>query len=271
VIIWDVSPTIISWKFIDLRYYSFAFIIGFMFSYRYFLQAFKNEGISQYEDLTSQLFYYIMIATLLGARLGHILFYEPQVIWQNPLEILQVWKGGLASHGGYIAVIISVYLFSKRHSRFSFLWLMDRVAPCSVFTGSLIRLGNLMNSEIVGKPTQSDWGFVFKRLNEDFPRHPTQIYEFLGYFLISTSAFYLLKKHHKTWGQGRIFGYMLAIAFSFRFFIEFFKENQSQFENQMFWNMGQMLSLPFVVIGLFLFFREQQIAQPTPKNKKKSK
>ncbi|MCB0392483.1 MAG: prolipoprotein diacylglyceryl transferase [Bdellovibrionales bacterium] len=283
MITWDVDPIFFSWKFINLRYYSFAFIIGFAFSYKYFLNTFKKEGRTNYEDLTSSLFTHIILATIIGSRLGHILFYEPSILWTDPIEVFQVWKGGLASHGGYLAVIISSYLFLKKAPGFSYMWLMDRVAPCSVFTGGLIRIGNLMNSEIVGKPTDGTWGFIFTRLNDNIPRHPTQIYEAIGYFTISITAFLLIKKFYKKWVDGRVFGFMLVFAFSFRLFVEFFKENQVSFEQSMTLNMGQLLSVPFILIGFYFmlglhannlklkFLTEPVVKFEERKSKKKNK
>ena len=252
MITWDVDPIFFSWKFINLRYYSFACIIGFAVSYKYFMGAFKKEGRDNYEDLTSSLFTHLILATIIGSRLGHVLFYEPSMIWESPIEVFQVWKGGLASHGGYLAVIIGSFIYLKKAPGFSFMWLMDRVAPCSVFTGGLIRLGNLMNSEIVGKPTDGTWGFIFTRLKDNVPRHPTQLYEAIGYFAISLTAFYLIKKFNKKWVDGRIFGFMLLFSFAFRLFVEFFKENQVGFEQGMALNMGQVLSIPFILVGLYL-------------------
>ena len=254
MVTWDVGPIFFSWKFINLRYYSFAFIIGFAFSYKYFMGAFKKEGRENYEDLTSSLFTHLILSTIVGSRLGHVLFYEPSMLWTNPVEVLQVWKGGLASHGGYLAIIIGTFIYLRNAPGFSFMWLMDRVAPCSVFTGGLIRLGNLMNSEILGKPTDGTWGFIFTRLKDDIPRHPTQLYESIGYFAIAFTAFYLIKKFSKKWVDGRIFGFMLAVSFAFRLFVEFFKENQVGFEQGMTLNMGQVLSTPFILVGLYLLF-----------------
>lgn len=252
MITWNVDPEIFRLGSIAVRWYGLMFVIGFLIGERYASKVLREDkGKTQYD--ASRLVNYMLLGTFLGARLGHCLFYDPLYYLSNPLEILMVWKGGLASHGGYAGIILGAYFYSRKYKDLPFLWLMDMIAGPALLTGGLIRLGNLMNSEIIGKPSDLPWSFIFKRV-DDVARHPTQIYESIGYFTISAILFYLFKKYNKTWLRGRILGVAMVISFSFRFFIEFFKENQVAFEQGMSFNMGQWLSIPFVIIGLLLFF-----------------
>lgn len=250
--IWDVDPEIFRIGPLAVRWYSLAFVIGFFLSEKYVAKVlWKNNHIP--EEQVSALLFYMLAGTFIGARLGHVIFYQPEYYLSNPLEIIQVWKGGLASHGGYAGVLIAVVLYIKKYKNISFLGMMDVVAAPCLFVGSLIRIGNLMNSEIIGHQTDVPWAFVFKRIDL-IPRHPSQIYESIGYFSISVILYFLYHKFHNTWKEGRVFGFAMWISFIFRMFIETFKENQVMFENNMTLNMGQILSIPFIIIGLIMAF-----------------
>jgi prolipoprotein diacylglyceryl transferase len=203
--------------------------------------------------LLDQLATYMIIATVVGARLGHVLFYEPESYLKHPLDILKIWEGGLASHGAGVAIMIALYFFSQRNHK-PYLWAFDRVVIVVALAAFFIRTGNLMNSEIFGKPTNLPWAFIFSRVS-DIPRHPTQIYEGLCYL---ASFFFLLNYYYKKDGKprsGSIFGMFLILIFGVRIFIEFLKEPQVGFENNLTFNMGQMLSVPFVILGIYLFVR----------------
>lgn len=250
--IWNVDPEIFRIGPLAVRWYSLAFVIGFFLSEKYIIKIlWKNNKIP--EEQASALLFYALAGTFIGARLGHVLFYQPGYYFSHPLEIIQVWKGGLASHGGYAGVLIAIYFYIKKYKNITFLGMMDAIAAPCLFVGSLIRIGNLMNSEIIGHQTNVPWAFIFKRIDL-IPRHPTQIYESMGYFSISVIIYFLYKNYNQSWKKGRILGFSMWLSFLFRMFIETFKENQVFFENNMLLNMGQILSIPFIIIGLILAF-----------------
>lgn len=252
MITWDVDPEIFRIGPLAVRYYSLAFVIGFFAGDKYvFSITQKKYGWSEKE--MSACLFYLLAGTFIGARLGHVLFYQPDYYLSNPLEIPMVWKGGLASHGGYAGVLIAIALYIKKFKNITYLALMDILAAPCLFTGGLIRLGNLMNSEIVGHHTDVPWAFIFKRVDL-IPRHPSQIYESMGYLTISLILYILFRKFGDTWKKGRILGFAMWLSFAFRMFVETFKENQVRFENDMFMNMGQALSIPFIIIGLVIAF-----------------
>ncbi len=248
---WNADPEIFTIFGRGIRWYGLLFAISFVSSYYILLDIFKKENLSQ--DLLDKLTMYVFLGTLLGARLGHCLFYEPSFYLSHPLEILYIWKGGLASHGAAIGITLSLYLFARNQKR-KFLWVFDRVTLVVPLAGMFVRLGNLLNSEIVGKPTDLPWGFVFNRLGEDFARHPSQLYEAIGYLIIFAILYLLYKKKNAFDNFGRISGWFLTLLFGFRFFIEFTKDVQVDFEKNMSLDMGQLLSIPFVIIGIFLIW-----------------
>lgn len=249
---WNVAPEIFSLGPVHLRWYGVLFLTGFLIGYKIV------EKMCIWEDKPTdkldQLLIYLIAGTAIGARLGHCFFYEPEYYLNHPLEIFAIWKGGLASHGGGIGVMISLFLFSRRNPEFPLWWLLDRIAFPTALAGAFIRLGNVMNSEILGKPTDGSWGMIFDRV-DSVPRHPTQIYESLSYFLIFIIGYRIYLKYKAKLPQGLIFGFTLAAIFVARFFLEFFKENQVAFESDMFINMGQILSLPYIAVGVFLVIR----------------
>jgi prolipoprotein diacylglyceryl transferase len=209
-----------------------------------------------------------IVGTIIGARLVHGLFYEPDYYLSNPLSILKVWEGGLASHGALIGIVTGLYVFARKNKKTSFWWCVDFVAIVGPVAGGFIRLGNLMNSEIYGKPTNSDWGVVFLRLNETpVARHPAQVYEAIVYFGLAALTWIYYRKRNDLGSKGA-FGLLLAVAFGLRFLVEFFKENQEAFDLGLPVNMGQLLSLPFFVLGVILFVKA--MSKPTPKMKKAS-
>ena len=185
-------------------------------------------------------------------------FCQPEYYLSNPLEILKIWHGGLASHGAAVGILISLYYFSKKNKR-PYLWILDRIAIVVALAGFFIRMGNLMNSEIYGIETNLPWGFVFIRDGQIVPKHPTQIYEALSYLLIFVLLYFIYKKKGEGVKQGLLFSLFMILLFSVRFFIEFIKEDQVRFEQGMYLNMGQWLSIPFVLMGLFLLFRSLKL------------
>ncbi|HEY6625759.1 MAG TPA: prolipoprotein diacylglyceryl transferase, partial [Ignavibacteriaceae bacterium] len=207
----------------------------------------KREGRPR-TDL-EQLSVYMIFGTVIGARLGHCLFYNPEYYLSNPIEIFKVWEGGLASHGAAIGILTALYLFSKKKKNYPMLWTLDRVVIVVALAGTFIRLGNLFNSEIIGRQTDVSWAFIFTAV-DDIPRHPAQLYESIAYFIIFLILLFIYYKgFHKNKSE-LLFGIFLVLVFAFRFFVEFVKENQSGFEETMVLNMGQILSIPFVVAGI---------------------
>lgn len=252
---WDMDRDILHiFGPFSLRWYSLLFIAGILIGNFIFLSFVRREGKSV--KLCESLLYYIVIGTVVGARLGHCLFYDPIGYLSDPLSILKVWEGGLASHGGYAGVLISIFLFSRKHPEMSFFWIADRITIVSILAGAFIRIGNLFNSEIVGRVTDVPWAVIFTKVDA-FPRHPTQVYEALGYLAIS-GILYLVYRFTRIGDYpGRLLGLACVIAFSFRAFIEAFKENQVPFEGNLPFNMGQLLSVPFILLGLLLLLGVQ--------------
>jgi prolipoprotein diacylglyceryl transferase len=245
---WSVDPEIFRIGSFAIRWYGLLFAMSFIAGYYIMSRIFKNEGIPI--KILDQLATYMLISTIVGARLGHCLFYEPEYYLSNPINILKVWEGGLASHGAAIGILLGLYLFSRKNKK-SYLWTVDRIIITIALAGFFIRTGNLFNSEIYGHPTNVPWAFIFTQ-DDDIPRHPTQLYEGLSYLVIFIYLFmYYWKKKGKI-KDGYLFSMFLILVFSARFIIEFFKEPQVGFENNMVLNMGQLLSIPFVLLGIGL-------------------
>jgi len=265
---WNVSPEIFHIGSLSVRWYGLLFAASFYFGYLLFTKFFKLEKVPI--EVLDRLTIYMAVGTIVGARIGHCFFYEPSYYLSNPLEIFAIWHGGLASHGAAVGILIALYYFSKKEKR-TYLWTMDRIVIAVALSGFFIRLGNLMNSEIYGVTTDLPWGFIFVREKETLPKHPTQIYESLTYLII---FFFLLRSYFKANGkpkEGMLFSLFLILVFTARFFIEFVKNEQVDFEKGMALNMGQILSIPFVLAGIYLLWRS--LTKPvtpatanTPKN-----
>jgi len=258
-ITWNPDPEIFRIGSIAVRWYGVLFALGFVFGYIILQRMFRREGvpIKVLDSLTT----YMIIGTLIGARLGHCLFYEPEYYLSHPLKIFAIWEGGLASHGAAIGIICTLIIFSIVKKR-PFLWVIDRIVIIVALAGFLIRMGNLMNSEIFGHVTEFPWGFMFVNASDPLEataaRHPTQIYEGLSYLLI---FFYLIWYYYRQEGKpepGFLFGMFLILIFGIRFLIEFVKEPQVGFEDAMALNMGQLLSIPFVIAGILLVVRAKK-------------
>jgi len=247
IIPWDVNPEIFRIGSFAVRWYGLLFASSFLFGYIIMNKIFRNENLG--EAVLDRLTIYMAIGVVVGARLGHCLFYEPSYYMKHPLEILAIWHGGLASHGAAIGILLAIWLFVRKEKK-DYFWMMDRIAIVVALSGFFIRMGNLMNSEIYGVETTLPWGFVFLRNHEVAPKHPTQIYEGLVYLLI----FFLLYRIY--WAkkgahiQGLLISLLCILIFTARFFIEFVKENQVAFEAHMKLNMGQLLSIPFILMGI---------------------
>jgi phosphatidylglycerol---prolipoprotein diacylglyceryl transferase len=249
-IVWDVDPDIFVIPYLDhpVRWYGLSWALGFLLSQQVMYFIYKNDGRPREEVDTLTI--YMLIAAMGGARLGHVLFYEPIEFFSQPWRIFAVWEGGLASHGGAIGILIALYFFARK-TRVKYLWIVDRLVIVSALTGCLIRLGNLMNSEMIGVPTTLPWGFIFTRV-DNVPRHPAQLYEAIYCLLLFVFLFWLYYKKSKTLNNGILTGLFLIILFGLRFVDEFFKINQEEFEDGLLLNMGQILSVPFVIIGIVI-------------------
>ncbi|MGM0580157.1 MAG: prolipoprotein diacylglyceryl transferase [Bacteroidota bacterium] len=344
-IVWSPKPYIVDLGFTELRWYGLLFALGFIISQQVMFHIFKKEG--KKEKQVEVLTLYMVLATIIGARLGHVLFYEPARYLSNPLDILKIWEGGLASHGGAAGILIALYLFARKYNDISYLWILDRIVIVVAITGALIRTGNFMNSEIIGEPTDKAYGVVFGRevelrlnylataiedvelekikssnliegssqseydhpvkltisyndknkledvkkftenqlLNklqdsnisqhvkfskdtefeynqkggviyasaygDGVPRHAAQLYEGISCLFIFLLLFYLWNKNRSGLADGRLFGIFLIACFGLRFLYEFIKENQVAFEDGLALNMGQWLSIPLVLAGVY--------------------
>jgi phosphatidylglycerol---prolipoprotein diacylglyceryl transferase len=249
---WNVSPEIFSLGPIHVRWYGLMFALGFLFGYSHVEKMFKRENVDM--KWLESLFIYLIVATVVGARLGHVIFYGWDYYSQHPIEILYIWQGGLASHGGVIGIIIAMIIYSKKISKRNLLWILDRVVVPSVLVGAMIRFGNLMNSEIYGVETSLPWGFIFERNQETVAKHPTQIYESLSYLFTFGVLWYMYWKSKAKDYQGLLTGVFFIFVFGTRFMIEFIKEVQEPWEKGMSLNMGQWLSIPFIITGITLIF-----------------
>jgi len=250
-ITWSISPEIYSIGPIHIRYYGLLFALSFVVGFKIMEHIFNKENRSM-DDL-NDLVWYMILGTVIGARLGHCLFYNPDYYLANPIEILKIWTGGLASHGAAVGILTSIYFYSKKKKKQSFLWVMDRVVITVALAAVFIRMGNLFNSEIIGHPTDLAWGFIFTSV-DNIPRHPAQLYEALFYLLSFVIIYFQYKKYDGKFNDGYLFGIFLILIFGFRIFVEYFKENQTYFEEGMLLNMGQLLSIPLVIAGIYFLY-----------------
>jgi prolipoprotein diacylglyceryl transferase len=269
---WDVSPDIFSLRWFSFRWYSLMFVLAFALGW---YVIYKKMMIRDKKPLIlwENVLVPVFLGTLLGARLGHCFFYQPQDYFP------QIWKifipfsngkfvgyQGLASHGAAVGILLGLYYYSWKN-KLSYLWVLDRVVITIALSGFFIRMGNLMNSEIYGHETSLPWGFVFLRANETVPKHPTQIYEALSYLAIFIFLYLLYLKKRPPFRDGVIFSLFLILLFSARFFIEFVKEVQVNFEKNLTLDMGQWLSIPLIVAGFVLFaflFKKGLVVEPEP-------
>ncbi|MGZ3863189.1 MAG: prolipoprotein diacylglyceryl transferase [Bacteroidia bacterium] len=263
-ITWDASPEMFTIPGIDwpVRWYGLFFACAFLFSQFIISKIFKAEH--RPAKLVDILTIYIVAGTVIGARLGHCLFYQPDYYLLHPLDILKIWEGGLASHGGTIGIIIAIWLYCRKTGE-SRLWLLDRIAIVAALSSMFVRLGNLMNSEIIGTPTDKPWGFRFMRNEEDLmrlmhdgtpipARHPSQLYEAIFCFFLFVLLILLWKYKRNTLPAGFVVGLFLTLLFTERFLTEFLKEVQVDWENKVDLKQGQSLSIPFIVLGIAAMF-----------------
>ena len=281
-ITWNVDPVLFSVESLSVRWYGLFWALGFLFGYFIMRRIYRREHMP--DDSMDKLLIYMLLFTVVGARLGHCLFYEPDYYLSRPLKMLAVWEGGLASHGGAIGILIGLWIYVRTYNKskkekdqlqhINYIWILDRIVVAVCLVGALIRLGNVMNHEIYGTPTSLPWGFVFLRGTEQFcgtfdnytaceawnapcppsewlPCHPTGLYE--AFFCLVAMGLLLWMYYKRDLGHkqpGLMFGTFLVIIFGSRICIEFLKNVQVEFEKNMTFDMGQWLSVPFVVIGV---------------------
>ena len=248
--------------FLTLHYYSLMFMVAFIVGWFIMKAIYKNEGESL-QKLDS-LFIYMVVAILIGARLGHVIFYEPELFKKDFLSVFLPFETkpefkftgfrGLASHGAAIAIIIAMFIYNKKVLKKPILWIFDRIIIPVAIGGVFVRFGNFLNSEIIGHPTGTDYGVVFQKLGEDFPRHPAQLYEAIGYIFVFLILWYIYWKTEKRKLLGYIFGLFLILLWTVRFVAEFFKASQDGFADKAgaIFSTGQWLSIPFIIAGIYL-------------------
>jgi len=258
-ILWN--PDVIAFHIgsVAIRWYSLCWVIGLLSVYLLEHKLFKEQKIA--EEKFEPLFLYCFLGILIGARLGHCLFYEPEYFIPHPLEMILPMRQdaagnwhftgyeGLASHGGTLGLMIALWLYVRK-TKLNLMRVLDNIAIVTPICACAIRLGNLMNSEIIGKPTDLPWAFIFERVDM-LPRHPGQLYEAICYAIFFFVGWYFYRKRPEKVGTGFFFGLCIFLIFTARIFIEYTKENQVDFENGMIFNMGQLLSVPFVILGLY--------------------
>lgn len=243
-LIWNIDPILVDFGALKIRWYGLMFASGFVGSFLTMQWIYQREG-KNIEELDT-LLWYMVIATIVGARLGHTLLYDPAYYLSHPLKILAIWEGGLASHGATLGIILALYLYRRKYGD-SYFWLLDRVSIPTALAGALIRIGNFFNSEILGIPTEQPWGVVFSRI-DPLPRHPVQLYEAACYLLIYAISLTIYKKHADK--PGFVFGCFISMLFSVRFFLEYFKTEQAMYDTGVMFTTGQLLSVPFVLAGV---------------------
>lgn len=244
--VWNVEPTIFKLGFLQLRWYGLLFVGSFILGLIIMKKIFIKEG----KDASSldNLLIYALVGAIIGARLVHCLFYEPNYYLNHPLEILYVWKGGLASHGGMIGVIVGVYLYTKQN-KLPFFWLLARMAIPGALTAAFVRFGNLFNSEILGKPSELSWAIVFEKV-DNIPRHPVQLYEAFSYLIIFAILIVVYRKISPSFSTKLLPGLFLTLIFSVRFLLEYTKTEQATYSPSIPLTVGQMLSTPFIIFGV---------------------
>ncbi len=262
-VVWNQDPVFFSIGSFDIRYYGLSWMLCFLVSMLLFMNFVKREGYS--DKIFDSIFWFGTLSTIIGARLGHCFFYEPAHYLAHPIEIFYLRQGGLASHGAAVGLLLGLWMFSRKN-RMPYLWSLDRIMIAVTVAGALVRLGNLMNSEIYGTETSLPWGFIFVRAGETVPKHPTQIYEALCYLVgFAILAWLYYRKDEARRRPGLLFGLGLIMVFASRFFIEFVKNPQVEFEKSMTLDMGQWLSVPFVVAGAVFVVMALRRPALTPK------
>ncbi|MBQ6192018.1 MAG: prolipoprotein diacylglyceryl transferase [Bacteroidaceae bacterium] len=275
-ITWNPDVVALDLGFFAIRWYSLFWAIGLVSVYLLMHRLYKQQKIS--EEQFEPMFMYCFLGILIGARLGHCLFYEPGYYLSHPVEMLLPFRNvpgkgwtftgyeGLASHGGTLGLMIALWLYAK-HVGLKFLHVLDNVAIVTPICACAIRLGNLMNSEIIGRPTDLPWAFIFEKVDM-LPRHPGQLYEAICYAIFFGIHWFFYRRYPQKVGSGFFFGLCLFLIFTSRIFIEYTKENQEAFEDGMLFNMGQLLSVPFVLLGLYCMIKALSSSEQTGRSSK---
>jgi prolipoprotein diacylglyceryl transferase len=253
---WGPSPILLSLGPLQIRWYGLLFASGFVAGFYMLQRMYRIEGKNP--ENVDIVLTYMVVGTLLGARLGHCFFYEPDYYLSNPIEIFKFWRGGLASHGAALGIFTVLYLYTRSHLDEPYVWLMSRIGVVVAFAGFCIRMGNFFNSEIVGVPTDAPWAIVFTRLDA-IPRHPTQLYEAISYLFI---FFFLHGVYNRSKGSilpSRLLGWFFILVFGARFVLEFTKQHQAAFAHELPLRMGQLLSIPLVLFGLYMLLRKENV------------
>lgn len=264
---WHIDPVIVSIGPVALRWYGLLFAAPFLAGLSFFRRVFREEGIT--ESNLDRLLLYSVLGTVIGARLAHCFFYDPQYYFADPLKILAIWEGGLASHGGIAGLVCGFWLAGRTFTpRVSLLWLLDRLAFPGALGAVCIRLGNFMNSEIVGKPTSGEWGVVFDFVDQ-IPRHPAQLYEAAGYLATLLVLVWMYSRYQRRPPQGLLTGWLLSLVFLVRIVAEFAKEPQAAYEAGQAFSVGQWLSAPFLALGIGLIvYALEHVTGPGPRKRK---
>ena len=257
--IWNINPEILQIGPVSIRWYGLFFAAAFLIGFQIMEWIFRVE--SKPKEHLDSLLLYMFLGTILGARLGHCLFYEPTYYLRHPMEILMVWHGGLASHGAVIGILFSLYLFCRKYPVSNYIWLLSRMSITVALAGFFIRSGNFFNSEIIGRPSDLPWAIVFKKI-DNIPRHPSQLYEAFTYLIIFCCMFLGYFKFRIKTNSHYLLGAFFIAIFGSRFFIEFYKEPQVSFERSLPLDLGQILSIPVVLFGCFLIYRGAKLSSP---------
>jgi len=259
VVHWSINPIFLQVGPLAVRWYGLFFAAAFMVGYGFMQWVYKREDADPVS--LDRLLFYMPLGAVLGARIGHVLFYDPHYYLAHPLAILRIWEGGLASHGGAAGILIALYLLTRRAGSPSYLWLLDRVAIPTALGGAFIRLGNFFNSEIVGTPTSGSWGVVFDRLDR-VPRHPVQLYEAAAYAMVFLILLWVYRRRAARRRPGRLVGLFLLLVFSARFVLEFVKMPQAEYEAGFALTVGQLLSIPCILAGIGLIIHTRRSRTP---------
>ncbi len=263
-LVWSIDPNIFEFGGVQLRWYGVLFVGSFFLGLMIFTKIYEIE--KKDPVVLDNLLIYVMVGAVIGARLGHCFFYEPEFYLSNPIEILKVWRGGLASHGGLAGILISLYIFSKRYNT-DYIWLLARMTMVGTLTAAFVRIGNFFNSEIIGIQTDLPWGIIFSRV-DNIPRHPAQLYEALAYLFIFLILVVIYRKVTPAFATKILPPMFLILIFSARFIIEYAKTKQSAYNLDIPLSTGQMLSIPYILFGIVWII---WIFTNSQKNKQKNK
>lgn len=255
---WNFDPVLLSLGPITIHWYGAIFATAIFSGFQLTKTMFAHEKreVASLDNLLT----FVVAGVIIGARLGHCLFYDPGFYLSNPLKILAIWEGGLASHGGGLGAILAIYLYAKKYST-PFLWLLDRIAITTALFGFFVRVANFLNSEILGAQTNVPWAVIFEKI-DNIPRHPAQLYEAIGYLIIFLLLIGVYTKTKLKDTPGGLLGLFLTLTFTVRFLVELVKEPQATYSLGIPLNTGQLLSIPFFLLGIYLLVKARPRSQP---------